>query len=83
MTTMTTMTRSAAAKLRNELNKIDADYAPANIGSVKKIMRATLGGLVRKKKRVQARLRKCPKCGDEYSGAFCPCSYEVQDDERV
>jgi len=27
--------------------------------------------------------RKCPKCGDEYSGAFCPCSYEVQDDERV
>jgi len=28
-------------------------------------------------------LRKCPDCGDEYSGAFCPCSYDVQDDERV
>jgi len=22
----------------------------------------------------------CPKCGDYYLGAFCPCSYEVQDD---
>ena len=24
---------------------------------------------------------KCQKCGDTYSGAFCPCSYEVQDDD--
>ena len=38
---------------------------------------------IAKRERVQPELKRCPDCKDEYSGAFCPCSYEVQDDEPV
>ncbi len=27
--------------------------------------------------------QQCGKCGEEFNGVFCPCSYEVQDDEPV
>ncbi len=53
-TVTTTMTKRQASKLRSELSKIDGGSPPKNIGDVKKIMHATLGGLVRKKKRDEA-----------------------------
>ena len=30
---------------------------------------------------VSEELKQCPKCDDTYSGAYCPCSYEVQDND--